>query len=126
VSLAIRKVKAYLRLIIVVVVAGAVGLILFENRSNRVTVWFFGLTDPAQPVNVVWLLLFTALATIAAWRALTFTRGLWKDLRELKRLDEVGEVERRQRQRAAELEARERQLTQQLKQSPGHDGGLET
>ncbi len=118
-SLAWKQVKVYLRLLLVVTVAAAVGLVLFKNRANEVPVWFFGLTDPAKKLNVVWLMLLTALATITTWRALAFARGLWKDLRELHRLEETKELERRQELRTAELELRERQLAEKLKEAAG-------
>ena len=38
------------------------GLVLYENRANYVEVWFFGLTDESKKVNVVWLMLSTALS----------------------------------------------------------------
>ncbi len=125
-SLAIRRLKVYLRLTIVVIVAGAVGLILFKNRSNRVPVWFFGLTDPDKLVNVVWLMLFTALGAITSWKALAFTRGLWKDLRDLQRLEQTSEAARRQIQRAVELDERERKLAEKLKQAAEEIGEPET
>src|SRR3972149_4683102 len=67
-TLAIKQVKVYRRTIAVVLVVGAVGLVLFKNRTNYVEVWFFGLTDESKKVNVVWLMLSTALCTLTAWR----------------------------------------------------------
>lgn len=80
-NLANRPWKLYLRLVVVAVVLLAALLVLFMNRTNYVRVWFFGLTS-GQPVNVVWLMLSTALGTMTGWRVFAFSRGLLRDLRD--------------------------------------------
>src|SRR3972149_7554409 len=99
-TLAIQRVKVYLRTIAVALVVGAVGLVLFKNRTNYVEVWFFGLTDEAKKVNVVWLMISTALGTLTAWRVVWFARGLWRDLREGARVKAIGETDKQHKQRA--------------------------
>src|SRR3990172_13405009 len=121
-TLAIQRVKVYLRTIAVALVVGAVGLVLFKNRTNYVEVWFFGLTDEAKKVNVVWLMLSTALGTLTAWRVVWFTRGLWRDMREVARLKAIEEADRQHKQRAAELEERERRIEEKLKRAAASDG----
>ena len=123
-TLALKRAKVYLRTIILVMVVGAIVLVLFKNRANYVEVWFFGLTDESKKVNVVWLLLSTALGTLTAWRVVWFARGLWRDLREVARLKVIEETDRQQRQRAAELEQRERRIEEQLKRTAASDGEL--
>ena len=122
-NLAIRRFKVYLRLAIVTLVLGAVGIVLFMNRSNAVSVWFFGLTNANQPVNVVWLMLSTAAGTITAWRLFAFSHGLWRDLRELKRETALQAVAEQQRQRAVELELRERRLAERVDGPPADGNG---
>ena len=121
-SLAIKRLTVYLRAIAVVLVVGAVGLVLFKNRTNSVEVWFFCLTDESKKVNVVWLMLFTALGTLTAWRVAWFARGLWRDMREVARLKVIEEADRQHKQRAAELEERERRLEEKLKRAAASDG----
>ena len=121
-TLAIHRVKVYLRTLAVALVVGAVGLVLFKNRSNYVEVWFFGLTDEAKKVNVVWLMLSTALGTLTAWRVVWFARGLWRDLREVARLKAIEATDRQHKQRAAELEERERRIEEKLKRAAVSDG----
>ena len=121
-TLAIKQVKVYLRTIAVVLVVGAVGLVLFKNRTNYVEVWFFGLTDESKKVNVVWLMLSTALGTLTAWRVVWFARGLWRDLREVARLKAIEETDQQHKQRAAELEQRERRIEEKLKRAAASDG----
>jgi len=121
-TLAIQRVEVYVRLIAVALVVGAVGLVLFKNRSNYVEVWFFGLTDETKKVNVVWLLLSTALGTLTAWRVVWFARGLWRDMREVARLKAIEEADQKHKHRAVELEERERRIEEKLKRAAGSDG----
>ena len=124
-TLAIKQVKVYLRTIAVALVVGAVGLVLFKNRTNYVEVWFFGLTDGSKKVNVVWLMLSTALGTLTVWRVVWFARGLWRDLREVARLKAIEEADQQHKQRAAELEERERRIEEKLKRAAASDGESE-
>jgi len=124
-TIALQRFKVYLRTIAVVVVVGAVGLVLFMNRSNYVEVWFFGLTDASKKVNVVWLMLSTALGTLTAWRVVWFARGLWRDMREVARLKALEEADQKHKQRAAELEESERRIEDKLKRAAANDGELE-
>jgi len=121
-TLAIQRAKVYLRTFIVVMVVGAIVLVLFKNRANYVEIWFFGLTDESKKVNVVWLLLSTALGTLTAWRVIWFARGLWRDLREVARQKAIEETDRQHKQRVAELEQRERRIEEQLRKSAASDG----
>lgn len=123
-SLAFKLVKVYLRTIVVVLVVGAVGLVLFENRANYVEVWFFGLTDESKKINVVWVMLSTALGTLTAWRIVWFARGLWRDLREVARQKAIEEATKLQETRAAELKERERRIEEKLKRAAASDGEL--
>lgn len=121
-SLAFKRFKLYLRVAAISIVAVAVLAVLFMNRSNEVRVWFFGLTSEA-PVNVVWLMLSTALGTLTARRVFAFSRGLWRDLKEWKREVAAAALEQEQRFRAADLELRERKLKEQS--SPSADASVE-
>jgi len=121
-TLAIKQLKVYLRTFAVALVVGAVGLVLFENRSNKVAFWFFGLTHEDKPTNVVWLMLWTAGGTLTAWRVVWFARGLWRDMREVARLKAIEETDKQQKQRAAELEQRERRIEEQLKRAVASGG----
>lgn len=120
-SLAIKRLTIYLRVLIVLLVVGAIGLVLFENRSYTVQVWFFGLTDASKQVNVVWVMVWTAGFTRAAWWVISFTRGLVRDYRKMKRERAVAESEKLHQQRAAELEERERRIEEKLKRATGNE-----
>jgi hypothetical protein len=98
-----KQLKVYARGALVLIVVVAVGLVLFKNRSNAVSIWFFGLTDEAMPVNVIWLILFTAASTLVAWWTFRLGWGLWRDIRKMKRLRALDGAAKRLDERAAEL-----------------------
>ncbi len=102
-SLAFRRLKVYVRLVLVLALLGAISLVLIRNRGHDVHVWFFGLTDVNEPVNVVWVMLSTAGIALISWWVLRFAWGLWRDLRSLAREDV-------QRAAKKDLEAREKQV----------------
>lgn len=116
-SVAWKRWTVYVRGGLVVAAVLAIGLVLFQNRANKVAFWFFGLTDDARPVNVVWLMLGTASGTLFVWRVLRFGRGLWRDARELKRLDEAKRKNAELDRRRADLEERERRIDDKVKRA---------
>jgi type VI protein secretion system component VasK len=117
--LAIKTFTVYLRVLIVLLVVGAIGLILFKNRSYRVNVWLFGLTDASAQVNVVWVMLATAVCTLATWWIVSLGRGLVRDLREVRRERESAMAQQSTDQRVAELDFRQRRVEEQLKHTVG-------
>lgn len=114
-SLAFTRVRVYLRVAVVAGLVCAIGLVLFKNRGNTVTFWFFGLTDAAKPLNVVWLIVWTASSTLLVARVFWFARGIWREFRELKELEVAKATAEAQTQRAAELDERERRVEEKLK-----------
>ncbi len=120
--LAIKTFTVYLRVLVVLLVVGAIGLILFKNRSYTVNVWLFGLTDPSKSVNVVWVMLATAVCTLTVWWIVSLGRGLVHDLREVRRERELALAQQTQQLtqvRVAELDARQRRVEEQLKHTVG-------
>lgn len=113
-SLAFKQVKVYLRSGLVLMVIVTAGVVLWNNRGYSTPVWFFGLTDEAQPINVVWLIVCTATATRTAQWLLSFCWGLWRDMREVKRARATEQERKAHEQRSAELDERERRLEEML------------
>jgi hypothetical protein len=101
-GLAFKQLGVYVRVACLVVLLAAILLILFKNRNNEVRVWFFGLTDPNRPLNVVPLILSTAATTLLVWRILGLGHGLWKDIRELQQSRLLRELAESQKLREKE------------------------
>lgn len=116
-SLAVKPWKVYLRMALVVGVAGGIGLVLLMNRGNSAPVWFFWLTDSTKPMNVTWLMLCTAVATLFSWWSFSFARGLWRDAKEVRAQSkaDLEAIERSRKER--ELAERERRIDDKLKRA---------
>lgn len=113
-TLSFQQIRVYVRLALVIFVAGAVGFVLLQNRKHSVEFWFFWLT-PTEPINVVWLMLCTAGGTLVVWWTLLVTLRLYRDMRKLKQMRTIESAAKNQTQRAAELDERERRLDDNLK-----------
>ena len=120
-SLAIKRFKVYVRVTLIVVVAVAIGLVLFKNRDNEVSFWFFGLTEDNAQINIVWLMLCTAVGSLLSWWVLSFGWGLWRDLREVKRRQAMDRVTKELAKREAELDERDRRIDEKLKRAITHE-----
>ena len=116
-SLAFKRFKVYLRTLLSALVVVVVGLVLFKNRNHEVAVWFFWLTDPDETVNVVWVMLCTALATLAIWWVVSRCVTLLREVREVRRLQLAKASNERQKARAAELDERERRLDEKIERA---------
>ena len=123
-GVAFKQLRVYVRLIIVLVVVLCIGLVLVRNRGNAAPVWFFWLTDAQTPVNVVWLMLCTAAGTLVSWWLLSLGWGLWRDLREVKRLQSAEQAKEDVGRRAAALDDRERRLDEKLKHAIAEENGV--
>ncbi len=122
-SLAFKKAKVYTKSVLFVAVAVAVAAILIMNRGNTVSVWFFWLVEKDTQVNVVWLLLWTAVGSIISWQVVLATWSLIKETRELKQQEELKEREASQKSRAKSLDDQERRIDQKIARSLGEEGG---
>jgi type VI protein secretion system component VasK len=122
-SLAYRQFKVYLRIALVVIVLVLAGWILFKNRHHTVKIWFFGLTDPEKEVNVVWVMLWTVAITRTVWWVFSFSYGLMRDWREIKRQQAEADAKRQHERRVAELDERERKLNETMKRAESAEDG---
>ncbi len=73
-----------------------------------------GLVDPEQPVNVVWLMLWTAVGAVITWWVLRTALTLIKDMRELRRQEELRKSERQQKEMAVKLREQERRIDDKI------------
>ena len=83
-NLAMAKIKAYVRAGLLIVATLVIMVVLFKNRNNSVSFWFFGVTGEEKPINVVWLIGWTAVCTLTARKMVFFARGCWRDLRVIR------------------------------------------
>jgi len=123
-TLSWKQVKVHVRTTLVVVVVVAIATVLFKNRNNTVSFWFFGLTDQDKQINVVHLIVSTAAATRLAWWVFSLGWGIWSDMKEL-RVEQAKERERLATQsREARLSDMERRIDDRDDQQ--NDPNIET
>lgn len=109
-----KRFTVYLRVAVVLIVVGSISLVLFKNRAHTVNVWLFGLTDPNEKVNVVWVMVATSVVTLLAWWLTALGRGLIHDLREVARERAAAVVKKEADRRVAELDVRQKRVEEQL------------
>ena len=122
-SLAFRRIKVYFKLTLIVLVACAVGLVLWKNRDREVGVWFLWLTDPNKTVNVVWLMLCSGGGTLLSYWILRTVFGVWAEMRSvahesaLRALTQEHAEQSKQAERSKKLEARDKGLDEVTKKA---------
>ena len=119
-SLAWKRWKVYVRVVLIGLVAVAIAAMLVMNRAYVVSFWFFGLTDTSREINVVWLMIFTAVGTLISWWVFSFGWGLWRDMRDMRRTGAAEKATRALAEREAELAARERRIDEKVKRAIEH------
>ena len=116
-SLAFRRIKVYSRLTLIVLVVLAVGAVFWRNRDHSAKFWFFWLIDEQQPINVLWLMLCTAVGALLAYGLLSTVWGLRKEMKKLAQDTELRERERQQAERAKTLQEQEQRIDAKLKKA---------
>lgn len=113
-SLALKRIKVYLKLTLIATVLAVILLIVLMNRNYKADIWFF--KDYPQ-VNILWLLLVTAVISIASWWIVTKIFATLRDLRRL-RSDQAKQQQLAEQQRLArELAEREKRIDEKLRRS---------
>ncbi len=120
-GLAFGHLKVYVRAGLAIASAATIGVVLFQNRANTVAFWFFGLTDEAEPINVVWLIVWTAISTMIAWWVSSFGWGIWRDLREVRQRKAKDALAKTHKQRADALDEQERRINEKVRQAIADD-----
>jgi hypothetical protein len=116
-SLAIRKIKVYSKLTLIVLVACAGALVLWKNRDKEVGVWFFWLTDPQRTVNVVWLMLLSGVGTLVAYWVLRTVFGVWREMKSVARDAVLADMVKEHAERSKPAEAGETVLDETTKKA---------
>ena len=120
-SLAFKRIKVYTKLTLVVIVALAIGAVFLKNRDHEVRFWFFGLVDDQARINVVWLIVCTAVGAIFSWWVLLAALGPIKDMREVRRESEFQKREKAQQEMAQKLREQERRIDEKVSKAIGKD-----
>ena len=107
-SLALKRVQVYLKLFAILAVIAVILLIVLENQDNKANIWFFA---TYEQVNVLWLILVTAAASIASWWIVLKVFGTVRGLRALWQARQDQQRTEEQQRLARDLAERENEST---------------
>ncbi|GMV97562.1 MAG: hypothetical protein HRF43_01225 [Phycisphaerae bacterium] len=113
-TLALKRIKVYVKLTAIVAVIAVLLLLVLMNREYKTNVWFF--KEYAQ-VNVLWLLMVTAVFSIAGWWIVAKVFATIRELREVRQAQVKEQVLAEQRRLAQELADREKRIDEKLRRS---------
>ena len=113
-TLALKRVKVYLKLIATCAVVVIVLLVVLMNRRNTADVWFFG---RYRDVNVVWLILVTSVASVLGWWGVRKIFRVLRELRQVRQLRRKQVEAEEQRRLARELAEREKRIDEKVRRS---------
>ena len=113
-ALALRRIKVYCKLALIGAVLIVVLLTVLFNRNNNADVWFF---RNYERINVLYLILVTAIATIVLFWITTRIRGVLREVRQLRKDRQAAEQLAEHRKLAEELADREKRIDEKLRRS---------
>ncbi|MCH8053265.1 MAG: hypothetical protein IH895_04325 [Planctomycetes bacterium] len=115
-NVAIKKAKLYVKLVLIAVVVVMAVLVLFGNRNNNADVWFF---KSYEDVNVLKLLLVTAVISIISFWILTTGFKLARQWREVSKQVAHQEKIKQLDSKADELEKQEQRIDDKINRALG-------
>lgn len=113
-ALALKKVKVYGKLAVTAAVALAILLIVLKNSGRTVDVWLF---SEYQDIPVLVLIFVTAIASVAVWWGMSKIVGIWREVRELRRLRAEEQRSESHRRASEELSEREKRIDEKIRRS---------
>jgi len=121
-TLALRRIKVYVKIGATVVTALAIALVVFKNLGLTANVWFF---HEYKDIGVLWLILITAVCAIIGWWGVGKLYTVWREFKELKQAQQTQRHAEDQRRIAAELAEREKRIDEKIRRSISEDAPKE-
>jgi hypothetical protein len=113
-TLALKRFKVYVKLFAIVAVVASSLLIVLMNQDNKAKIWFF---KDYEQVNVLWLILITAILSIASWWIVAKIFATIRELRHLQHAQANQQQMAEQRRLAQEMAEREKRIDEKLRRS---------
>lgn len=113
-GLALRRIKVYCKLALMVAVAGVVLLIVVCNRQNEANVWFF---KDYEKVNVLYLILITGVSSIGLFWVTMRIRGVLHEASLMRQERHSAEKLAEQKRLSDEIADREKRIDEKLRRS---------
>ncbi len=115
-NVAIKKTKLYVKLVLIAVVVVMAVVVLAMNYSRKADVWFF---KSHQDVNVLKLLLVTAIVSIISFWILTTGFKLIREWREVSKQVAHQEKVKQLDSKVDELEKQEQRIDDKINRALG-------
>jgi len=113
-GLALRRIKVYCKLALMEAVAVLIFLVVVCNRQNEADVWFL---TKFEKVNVLYLILVTAVSSVVLFWAITRIRGVIREVRLVREERRNAEQAAQQKKLSEELADREKRIDEKLRRS---------
>ncbi len=117
-NVAIKKAKLYVKLVLIAVVVVMVVSVVCNNRGNHADVWFF---KEHREVDVLKLLLYTAIISIISFWILTTGFKLTRQWREVSRQVAHQEKIKQLDSKADELAKQEQRIDDKINRALGEE-----
>jgi len=115
-NVAIKKARLYVKLVLIAVVVVMVVSVVCNNRGNHADVWFF---KEYKEVDVLKLLLYTAIISIISFWILTTGFKLTRQWREVSKQVAHQEKIKQLDSKADELEKQEQRIDDKINRALG-------
>ncbi len=112
--LALHRIKVYCKLALMAAVAIVVLLVVVCNRQNEAKVWFF---TTFEKVNVLYLILITAVGSVALFWVIMRIRGVLREVRQLRKERRAAEQLAQQQRLAEQLASQEKRIDEKIRRS---------
>ena len=113
-GLALKQFKVYLRLGAIIAVVLIALLIVFMNRNHKADIWFFGYY---QQINVIWLILVTAIVSVLGWWVVSKIISVVREVSQVRRSVKTEKRLDEQRRMADQLTDREKRIDEKISRS---------
>ena len=113
-GLALKQIKVYLRLAAIIAIVLIALLIVFMNRNHKADIWFFGYY---QQIDVLWLILVTAIVSVIGWWIVSKVIGVVREVRQVRQSVKMEKKFDEQRRIAEQLTEREKRIDEKVHRS---------
>ena len=113
-GLALKRIKVYLKLGAIIAIVLIALLIVFMNRNHKADIWFFGYY---QQINVLWLILVTAIVSVIGWWVVSKIIGVVREVRQVRQSVKMEQQLDEQRRLSEQLAEREKRIDEKVRRS---------
>jgi uncharacterized membrane protein (DUF106 family) len=118
-GLALKQIKTYAKLVLMIAVALLILLVIVMNRNHKVEVW---LIYRFPQTNVLWVMLVSGLSTVVIVKASGWVRKVLRDMKQLRKARDAETKVAEQRELAAKLKEQESRIDSKIEEMISQPG----